>query len=268
MAGENHIIVAGYDPRGRTKTRPVYQYDYGQKLKLNGFGDVLPNTFEMHFAISSKETVTVIGQNGEVDIPDECLLGKATVQAWLFLHDAVTDGETVYNIDIPVNARPKPSDIEPTTVQQNVITQAIAALNAGVQAAQDAQEEAEEAADSVKDAGATATTLAPGSPATVVVEDVEGVKTFRFGIPQGPKGVKGDQGIQGIQGEKGDKGDTGATGAKGDKGDKGDTGERGPQGGVVWPDMYVDSDLWFHIVEPENQLSDRFSFENGYLTIE
>lgn len=75
-------------------------------------------------------------------------------------------------------------------------------------------------------------------------------------------------------------------GPKGDKGDKGDPltwddlteeqkaslkgekGERGPQGGMVWPDLYVDNDLWLHVTEPENQLSDRMSFNNGYLTIE
>lgn len=49
---------------------------------------------------------------------------------------------------------------------------------------------------------------------------------------------------------------------------KGQQGERGPQGGIVWPELYVDSDLWLHIVEPASQLSDRVSYNNGWLIID
>lgn len=48
---------------------------------------------------------------------------------------------------------------------------------------------------------------------------------------------------------------------------KGQQGERGPQGGIVWPTLYVDMDMWLHVVEPEHQLSDRLSYEDGYLII-
>lgn len=51
------------------------------------------------------------------------------------------------------------------------------------------------------------------------------------------------------------------------KGEEGPEGPVGPQGGVIWPTLYVDSDLWLHIVEPEHQLSDRLTFEDGYLII-
>lgn len=51
------------------------------------------------------------------------------------------------------------------------------------------------------------------------------------------------------------------------KGGVGETGPAGPQGGVIWPTMYIDTDLWLHIVEPEHQLSDRLIFENGWLTV-
>ena len=47
----------------------------------------------------------------------------------------------------------------------------------------------------------------------------------------------------------------------------GPVGPMGPQGGVIWPSMYVDTDLWLHIVEPEHQLSDRLVFEDGWLTV-
>ena len=63
---DNHIITAKYNRDGYTRTRVAYQYDYGQVLKLDGFGDMLPNAFEMHFSIGGGEAITRIGQNGEV----------------------------------------------------------------------------------------------------------------------------------------------------------------------------------------------------------
>lgn len=59
--------------------------------------------------------------------------------------------------------------------------------------------------------------------------------------PQGPQGERGPQGEQGIPGE------------------------RGPVGGVFWPEIRVDSDLWIHIVEPAVQLGARLYVQDGYL---
>lgn len=63
---------------------------------------------------------------------------------------------------------------------------------------------------------------------------------------------------------KGDKGDKGDKGNKGDKGDKGDSGS---DGGIIWPELYVDTDLWLHVVEPEEQLSQRLDYDDGWLII-
>lgn len=265
----NHIIKANRTALGHFRTRPAFQYDYGQVLMLSGF--TLPQAFEVHFSIGNGKSVTMIGSDDQVQIPDECLRNAGTLTAWLYLHDTESDGETRFVIEIPVEARAEITDQEPTPVQQDVITQAIAALNAGVEAAQaaqeaaqsaqeaaeTAQEEAEAAADSVKNADATAETLEPGSQATVVVEDVDGVKTFHFGLVKGDKGDRGEKGdigeagpkgdpgqdgytpvkgidyfdgAQGPKGDNGDKGDQGDPGIQGPKGDKGDTGEQGPQG--------------------------------------
>lgn len=211
----NHIIKANRTALGHFRTRPAFQYDYGQVLMLSGF--TLPQAFEVHFGIGNGKSITMIGTEDQVQIPDECLRNAGTLTAWLFLHDAETDGETRFVIEIPVNARAEITNQEPTPVQQDVITQAIAALNTGVEAAQaaqeaaqsareaaeTAQEEAEAAAESVKNADATAETLEPGSQATVVVEDVDGVKTFKFGLVKGDKGDRGEQGIQGVPGQDG-----------------------------------------------------------------
>lgn len=112
-------------------TSPLYQYDYGQVLQL--LGVELPEAYEVHFANSPRgEAKTSIGGADGVVIPDEYLLTGGNVYAWLFLHTGEDDGETEYRITIPVIARAKPTDAEPTPVQQDVITQAIAALNVAV----------------------------------------------------------------------------------------------------------------------------------------
>ena len=146
--GDNHIIMAGYDPRTlRYRTRDAYQYDYGQMLNLSGFGDALPETFEVHFSgvLANGDAVTMIGQNGMVRIPDQCLTRAVTVTAWLYLHDTETDGETRYTIEIPVKPRAGISKVSPQPEDQNVITQAIAALNTGVSRANEAKTDAETA---------------------------------------------------------------------------------------------------------------------------
>jgi Collagen triple helix repeat (20 copies) len=70
-----------------------------------------------------------------------------------------------------------------------------------------------------------ATTLSPGSSATVSYD--ANTTKFTFGIPTGATGstgatgAQGPQGIQGVKGDKGDKGDTGSTGATGPQGPAG-----------------------------------------------
>lgn len=218
--------------KGRSSTTgSLYQYDYGQRLII--YGAVLPETYEVHFSNEQQgSSKTVLGDSTGVAIPDEYLTSGDNIHVWIYLHDGDADGETEYHGIINVIKRARPTDQEPTPVQQDIITQAIAALNTAVEKTEESEKAAEDAANSVKNAGATAETLAPGSSATVVVRDVDGVKTFEFGIPEGQKGEKGERGQQGIQGEKGEKGDTGEQGQKGDKGDKGDPGEQGIQGEV------------------------------------
>ena len=137
-----------------------HQYDYGQALSITGI--TLPDVFEAHFAsVDGTQTVTMLGHDGVVEVPDELFQVAKAIICYIYLHDENTDGRTVYTIKIPVKERPEPSDVEPTPVQQDIITQAIAALNdavtqtgqdvesadASAQAAQDAQTAAESARD-------------------------------------------------------------------------------------------------------------------------
>ena len=108
---------------------PLYQYDYGQILTFCGVD--LPDSYEVHFAKDGDaQTVSVLGDSSGVLVPDMYLTTAKTVYAWLFLHEGEDDGETEYKVTIPVLARPEPSETQPTPVQQDIITQAIAAMQA------------------------------------------------------------------------------------------------------------------------------------------
>ena len=127
--------------RGRTlvKTSPLYQYDYGQILRLVGV--VLPVSYEVHFSNTQHgNSITMIGDADGVEIPDICLASGSDVYAWLYLHTGANDGETEIAITIPVIQRAKPTNGTPTPVQQDAITQAIAALNAALTEAEAAIE--------------------------------------------------------------------------------------------------------------------------------
>lgn len=129
----NNIITAAYSSSNITYTKPAYQYDYGMILKFSGID--LPQAYEVHFSNTEfcGESISQIGDETGVTIPDEMFLNGNPIYAWTYLHTGEDDGETVYKAVIGVTKRAKPSDLEPTPVQQDAITQAIAALNVAVE---------------------------------------------------------------------------------------------------------------------------------------
>lgn len=144
-------VVAVYNPCGGSKTAPLYQYDYGQELVFEGFD--LPDTFEVQFANEFQgESTTQIATDNVVTIPDMYLTSGANIYAWIFLHTGEDDGETVYYIEISVMERAAPTENQPTPVQQDVITQAIAALQEAVGVSEWAANEAAESAASAEEA--------------------------------------------------------------------------------------------------------------------
>lgn len=77
------------------------------------------------------------------------------------------------------------------------------------------------------------TTLPPGSPATVTIDNTVDPPTISFGIPEGDPGAQGPQGIPGepgIQGPSGAQGIQGPPGAQGIQGPPGAQGIQGPPG--------------------------------------
>lgn len=141
----SNIVTAVFSPGCRETLIEdgIFQWDYGQVLQFVGID--LPDTYEVHFANpGSPEAAPQIGGASGVNIPDAVLTSGGPVNAWVFLHTGEDDGETVYQVTIPVIQRPKPGDEEPSPVEQSVITQAIAALNSGVTRAETAATSAEE----------------------------------------------------------------------------------------------------------------------------
>ena len=210
-------------------SEPLYQYDYGQKLVLEG--DNLPASYEVHFSnFEHGESITQIADSTGVTIPDMLLTSGQKIFVWIYLHNAETDGETVYKGIIPVNSRAKPTDVEPTPEQQSTIDQTIAALNNGVQTVQNIANQMPadiaEALTEAKESGIFDGPMGPQGP-----QGETGARGPRgYKGDQGERGPQGPQGFTGPQGPKGDTGNIGPQGPKGDKGDKGDTGETGPQG--------------------------------------
>ena len=162
---------------GRTATgNMLYQYDYGQLLL---FPDLdLPEAYEVHFAADGDaQTITMIGDADGVLVPDQLLQSPGHLKVYIYLHEGEDDGETEYKALIPVIARPEPSEGTPTPVQQDAITQAIAALNSAVNeadqyatnadiSAQDAEQSAREAAQSAQDAAESAASIDMSNYAT------------------------------------------------------------------------------------------------------
>ena len=128
----NNVITAFFAPGVfRIQTEPRYQYNYGQVLAFSGI--TLPDAYEVHFSnVLLGDSFTQIGDADGVAIPDQLFQTGASIYAWIFLHAADSDGETVYMVTIPVVRRAKPSDLEPTPVEESAITEAIAALQTAV----------------------------------------------------------------------------------------------------------------------------------------
>lgn len=178
-------------------------------MELSISGIDLPDEFECHFSNSrSVAAKRQIGENGVVTIPDEYFLSNAAqIFCWIYLHPTVDSGVTEYEIVIPLRQRPNVDPSEPTQEQQDIVDQAIAALNvamaetsADAESASASATAAQAAVDSVLNMTVSADTLPSGSDASVTKSVVDDAVHLAFGIPQGAQGVQGEQGVQGPTG--------------------------------------------------------------------
>ena len=130
MSEALNIIKAHFGALREVTTAPVWQYNYGQKLEIDGIPN-LPSTFEIHYS-NSKARGTAkrwIGYNGVVDVLNEYFRSGADIWGFIFLHEGEDDGETEYVIHIPVKERSEAEDSEPTPMQRDIVDETIAALN-------------------------------------------------------------------------------------------------------------------------------------------
>ena len=263
----SNIVAAVFqDGEQYCRVRNVWQYDYGQILRIQGLN--LPKAVEIHFSLEETggTSVTRIGITKDnvtdVIIPDSLLENNGATEnyniyAYVYLTD-LGSGETEYKITISVKARPKPEAIGGTgeTTLENIMS--------AVNQIADAKADALDYKNSVlrllsgetelsrviirggSGGGADAREIELRKSATAIQWRYTGDETWNDlvtlaeitgaqgeqGIP-GPKGdpgVTGAQGIQGIQGPAGPAGPQGEPGPKGEQGEKGEQGIQGLQG--------------------------------------
>ena len=133
MSSKQNIIYIYFKGKHLITSKSQYQYNHGQFLY---FADLnLPQAFEVHFSNKDKGfSKPQVGSNKLVEIPDEYYWsGAQMIYAWIYLHSDIDDGETVYEVRIPLIKRAKPTDEEPLPQQQGTIDRAIAELNNAIE---------------------------------------------------------------------------------------------------------------------------------------
>lgn len=149
----NNIVSVKLDSR-YASTLGVWQYDYGQVLRITG--PELPPAVEVQFSLDEKsgETLSRVGTTvdgvTEVKIPDELLTHSATsnyrIYAYIYLTDE-TSGNTKYEITIPVRVRSKPtSPAEDSETDPDLFRETVVAVNASAERAKMAEQSAKASA--------------------------------------------------------------------------------------------------------------------------
>lgn len=144
---ENKIVTAIFKDSTHTKVSDVWQYDYGQILRIQGLN--LPTAVEVDFAVAgSSESIARIGttKDGVTDvvIPDSLIETGNNLVAYIYLRDAES-GNTEYQIDMLVTKRAKPEAYD-TPEDKELFGQAIEAVNTAADRAEKARQTAQEAA--------------------------------------------------------------------------------------------------------------------------
>ena len=139
------------------RTRSIWQYDYGQVLKILSDGVVLPNFLEVHFSLSreNEKCITRIGTtvNGvtKVQIPNELLNTENKTHDYFiyaFIYVSTEKyGNTKCEIIIPVKSRIKPENpSEEPLPEPNIFHETVEAVNAAADRAKMAEQNAKESA--------------------------------------------------------------------------------------------------------------------------
>lgn len=110
---DGNIIVARFHGKTKATALGLWQWDYGQILQIVGLD--LPNVTEVHFAQNGL-AMTKLGTTEEevcsVPVPNSMLQHASSITAYIYLHTGEDDGETEYEIRIPVRARARPESYD------------------------------------------------------------------------------------------------------------------------------------------------------------
>lgn len=171
---ENRIITAVFKESKNTKVSDVWQWDYGQILRIQGLN--LPTAVEVDFAVAgASESIARIGttKDGVTDvvIPDSLIETGKNLVAYIYLRDSES-GNTEYQIDMLVTKRAKPEAYD-TPEDKEMFGQAIEAVNAAADRAEKAGQTAQEAATKAgQDAEQTAQDRAEVAKMVETVTDI------------------------------------------------------------------------------------------------
>lgn len=144
---ENRIVTAVFGDSNTAKVSDVWQWDYGQVLRIQGLD--LPTAVEVDFAVAgASESIARIGttKDGVTDvvIPDSLIETGNNLVAYIYLRDSAS-GNTEYQIDMLVTKRAKPEAYD-TPEDKKLFGQAIEAVNTAADRAEKAEQSAQEAA--------------------------------------------------------------------------------------------------------------------------
>lgn len=139
------MINAVFDrERTTTNTEPLYQWDYGQVIRIQGIK--LPPAVEIHFADEfSEDSITRIGttKDGvtEVTIPDSLLERAGKILSYIYVSNT-DSGKTEYKISTQIKDRAKPEAFD-TPGDEELFHKAIEEVNASAMRSEAAANESE-----------------------------------------------------------------------------------------------------------------------------
>ena len=134
----NNVIVANLAKGRKVITAPVFQWNHGMVLRF--INAQLPDNFRVDFSNSTRGVAkSQMGtpENGVV-IPDEYFMPGGAIYAWIVESPTEHSAVARWEITIPLDPKSKWVDVQPTPQEENIIDEAIHALNESVADAQEA----------------------------------------------------------------------------------------------------------------------------------
>lgn len=149
----NNIVTVVLDNPTYATAPQIYQYNYGQILRIQG--GAFPKAVEVHFSIQEKsgDSITRIGTTAdgvtEVPIPELMLENYDSIEnydfwAYIYVEDG-TSGTTECKIRIPVKARSKP-EVPGTPEEPELFRETVKAVNDAADRAEIAEQNAKASA--------------------------------------------------------------------------------------------------------------------------